>query len=208
MTWNWVDVIVLIILFRGVYVGYKEGLSVELVKLGTVFITYYCAIKYYAKVALWISDHSRIAIDWATVVAFLSIALISLLIVWLFFKLLGKIMTLQFESRISTLGGALVGIGRAALISAFLLFGLFFIPDPFVKKQVYSDSWYGQRATDLTPRIYAKLSTIVKEAQDSSKAMSAHYEQEKQRMERMMRESSKEKEEKSPVEKEKVKTPS
>ena len=188
MTWNWVDVIALILVLRGAYVGYRDGLSVEFVKLGTVLITYYCAIKYYTKVALWIGEHSRIQMDWATVVAFLTIAVASLVVVWLFFRLLGKIVSLQFESRISTFGGLLVGAGRAVVVSALFLFSLFFIPDAFVKKQVYSNSFWGRMAIDATPKFYKRVSLFIKEAEQSSKTMSAHYEEEKQRMNSTARE--------------------
>ncbi len=182
MTWNWVDILALILVFRGAYVGYKEGLSVELVKLGTVFITYYCAIKYYARVALWITDHSRVPIDWATVLAFVAIAVAALILVWLFFKMLGKVMTLQFESRLSNVGGLIAGMGRALVITALFLFALFFVPDPFVKQQIYGNSWWGQRAIDATPRWYARISALIKESEQSARAMSAHYELEKERM--------------------------
>ena len=190
ISWNWVDVIVLIVLLRGAYVGRRDGLSVELVKLGTVFITYYCAIKYYTWLAEWISHHSRLPMDWATVIAFLSIAVESLVAVWIFFKLLGKIVTLQFESRISTGGGTVVGLFRALLVSSLLLFGLFFIPDKFVRKQVYANAWWGHIAIDATPPLYAKLASIIEEAHPSADAISARFAKEKKRMSGMMQETS------------------
>ena len=88
------------------------------------------------------------------------------------------------------MGGLLTGIGRAAAVSALFLFALFFVPDPFVKQQVYGQSWYGKACIDATPKLYAKLSKLIKEAEQSSQAMNAHYRQEKDRMEQMMREPS------------------
>ena len=190
MSWNWVDVIVLVVLLRGAYVGRRDGLSVELVKLGTVFITYYCAIKYYVRLAVWISHHSRLPMEWATVIAFLSIAVESLVVVWIFFRLLGKVVTLQFESRISTGGGTVVGLVRGLLLSSLLFFGLFFIPDPFVRKQIYANAWWGRIAIDTTPPLYAKLANIVEEAHPSSEAITAQFAKEKKRMARMLQESS------------------
>ncbi len=188
MTWNWVDVIVLVFLLRGAYVGRRDGLSVELVKLATVFVTYYCAIKYYARCALWITVHSRVPMSWATVICFLGIAVLSLVTVWIFFKLLGKVVTLQFESRISTGGGLLIGTTRALVVSSLFLFSIFFVPDAFVKKQVYANSWWGRIAIDATPKVYARFSTLIEGAQQSSKAMNAHFRRERAKMDEILNE--------------------
>ncbi len=188
MTWNWVDVIVLVFLLRGAYVGKRDGLSVELVKLATVFATYYCAIKYYARCAAWITVHSRVPMSWATVISFLGIAVLSLVTVWIFFKLLAKVVTLQFESRISTGGGLLIGTARALLVSSLFLFSVFFVPDAFVKKQVYANSWWGRIAINATPKVYARFSSLIEGAQHSSKAMNAHFQREKAKMREIMAE--------------------
>ncbi len=187
MAANWVDIVVVVFLIRGAYVGYKEGLSVELVKLGTVFSTYYFAISYYSNFAIWIAGHTRLALSWATVVAFLTIAVSSLVLVWLLFKVLAKIVVLQFASQISTAGGVLVGISRALLISALFLFAIFFVPNNYVKRQIYTNSWFGHRAIDASPKLYRQFAQHIAAAQQSAKMINTHFDAEKKNFEEALK---------------------
>lgn len=179
MKFNWVDVVILLTVVRGIYVGYKSGLSQEFFRFLALIAAYYSALIFHADVARFIAEHSLIKEKWALLIAFIGVATFFFVLVIVLFKLLQKWVRLEFANNLNTYGGALAGGLRGLIIVSLILFALFFIPDQFVKRQIYTNSFLGYYAIEYTPNIYARLSKWISSHDLSGRAIFDRFEREK-----------------------------
>lgn len=184
MKFNWVDVVILLTVVRGIYVGYKSGLSQEFFRFLALIAAYYSALIFHADAARFIAEHSLIKEKWALLIAFIGVATFFFVLVIVLFKLLQKWVRLEFANNLNTYGGALAGGLRGLIIVSLILFALFFIPDQFVKRQIYTNSFLGYYAIEYTPNIYARLSKWISSHDLSGRAIFERFEREKLKLTR------------------------
>jgi uncharacterized membrane protein required for colicin V production len=179
---NWVDAVILLIVARGMYVGYKTGLSQEFFRFLALIAAYYSALMLHADVARFIAAHSLITEKWALLISFIGVAVFFFVLVIVLFKLLQKWVRLEFVNNLNVYGGALAGGLRGLIIVSLILFALFFIPDQFVKRQIYSNSLLGYYAIEYTPNLYARLSKWISAQDLSGRKMYERFEREKRKL--------------------------
>ncbi len=129
MRFNWVDILFVTILIRTSYIGFKNGLLLELFKLVSIVSAYILSFASYAIVSHFISKHTGFTGAMSDIIAF---SLIFLLILLIFKLLVSGLKILSGDSNIS-LGNRIVGtaaaFGRGVLLAS-LLYGLF-VSSPF-----------------------------------------------------------------------------
>lgn len=154
---NWLDVVVLFLLIRCVFLGIRSGLTIELYRfIGTV-LSLAIAIHWYSQVGdilianlglpAWLSD-------------FLSFITITLLIRSIFkygLALLIKLLNMQFVSPLERPGGGAAGLARGIFATGVLVLALSFFPSDFIKESLYDKSFSGAFLVEAMQRTYKSL---------------------------------------------------
>lgn len=156
---NWVDILVLIILIRTVYVAHKRGLTVEFFKLlGTLTslylaLNYYCLLSFIAQKRLCLGEISPKII-----------CVFSLFILWvlgyLAFSILQKIFSrfikMEATPDLNKWGGFVFGIGRAFLVTSLIIFILTASGFVYFKKSI-KNSYSGSFIFEFAPEVYSGI---------------------------------------------------
>jgi membrane protein required for colicin V production len=121
---NWVDPILLVILFLFGLRGYFKGLFRESFSLGGLIVGFIVAVRYDDFVAGWAALHWNLSSFILKGVAFVAI----FFIVYFVFSLIGWVLhcsaKMLFLQTINHLGGIAVGLGKGAAITALIIFFL------------------------------------------------------------------------------------
>lgn len=156
---NFLDFIILIVLFRICYVAAKTGLAVEIFKvLGVIFSTYF-GLHYYTVLSDFI--HKRFLPD-SVPLEFIDFIVLVLLITagYLCFVLLRgllcRFIQLDAVPKINQIGGLILGVGRSFLVVGLLAFTLSISTVGYFSNAVKS-SYLGSQAFSISPATYGWL---------------------------------------------------
>lgn len=150
---NWVDLIVVIFLIRGGYIGLNQGFSVELFKtLGALAATV-LSLLYYGKIGEWLASHSFLSLQAANSTSFLALVF-SLLIVFKIVRiLLFKILHLELFGGLEKWGGFALGLARSVVFVSLFLFVLTLLPVKYFKESVEEKSFSGAYLKEVAPKV-------------------------------------------------------
>ena len=155
---NWVDILVLILLFRTSYIGARSGLSNEIYKLIGVLLGVYIGMKYYAPLGSYINATITLPQELVDGVSFLILILLAMLSLKLVGMGLTKIVKLAFAEAIDKWIGFFAGLFRGAVLASllFALFGIFQID--YLVKSVEERSLTGPFIEKIAPYAYQLVS--------------------------------------------------
>ena len=150
---NWVDIIVIIFLIRGGYIGLTQGLSVELFKtlgaVGACVVT----LLYYNRLGQYLSSHSFLSLQIAGFLAFL-VLIFSLLFIFRTIRVLVcKVLNLQLFYGLEKWGGLGLGLARSIIFASLFLFVLALIPVQYIKESVEVKSLSGPYLKQVAPKV-------------------------------------------------------
>jgi membrane protein required for colicin V production len=150
---NWVDVLVVIFLIRGGYIGLDRGFSVELFKVLAAITTCVLTLCYYTNLGEWLTSHSFLSLPVANVVSFLGI-FCALLITFRAVRLfLFKILRLELFYGLERWGGFILGLSRSIVFASLFLFVLALLPAPYIKESVELNSFSGPYLQKIPSRV-------------------------------------------------------
>ncbi len=150
---NWVDIIVIIFLIRGGYIGLIQGFSVELFKtLGAIGATV-LSLLYYNKLGLWLSSHSFLSLQIADFLSFLALVFALLFIFRALRILIFKISHLQLIFALEKWGGFTLGLARSIVFASLFLFLLVLLPIQYIKESVEVTSLSGPYLKEVAPKV-------------------------------------------------------
>ncbi len=150
---NWVDIIVVIFLIRGGYIGLNQGFSVELFKtLGTVVATV-VAFLYYAQAGEWLAAHSFLSPQALNPIVFLLLFFLFIIVFKIVRMLMFKILHLGFYGRLEQWGGLILGLARSAVFASLFLFMLTLIPVEYFRQSVQEKSFSGSYLIKVAPQV-------------------------------------------------------
>lgn len=151
---NWVDVLVIIVFLRSIYIGLKRGLIVEFFKLLGVIVAIVVSFHYYSHIADFLNAKSPLPLDLAD---FVSLLFLSALIIVLFkfirdgFNVLVKA---EVKSFFDKFAGFILSLLRAFSLSSLTLIILFSTNLDYLKSSV-NDSSSKNYLMNIAPRIYS-----------------------------------------------------
>ena len=150
---NWVDIIVVIFLIRGGYIGLHQGFSVELFKtLGAVVATV-VAFLCYAQIGEWVASRSILTPQVLSPVVFL-VLLFSLLMIFKMLRIfLFRVLHLGLYGRLEQWGGLTLGLARSAIFASLFLFVLSLIPVQYFQQSVQERSFSGAYLIKVAPKV-------------------------------------------------------
>ncbi|MCX5698700.1 MAG: CvpA family protein [Candidatus Omnitrophica bacterium] len=153
---NFLDYMILIILFRICYIAAKMGLSVEIFKLSGVIFSTYIALHYYTTLSNLIQ---RRFLPKAMPLEFMDFIIFLLLIiaVYLFFVglrgILFRFIQLNAIPKINQFFGLILGIGRGFLFIGLLSFTLVISSVTYLSSSV-KHSYLASKAFAISPQAY------------------------------------------------------
>ncbi|RKY29576.1 MAG: hypothetical protein DRP74_08605 [Candidatus Omnitrophota bacterium] len=157
---NWVDILVAILLIRICYVAVKTGFPVELFKLLGTVSAIYLACHYYVKVGAFLNNRIPLeGVGWLKFSTFLAFLVLGLLGYFVFMVIRNFLMALIKMEAISLLnrwGALMLGVIRAALFVSLLLFTLAVSNSNYLKNSL-TNSFLSPKFLKLTPAVYGAL---------------------------------------------------
>jgi membrane protein required for colicin V production len=153
---NFLDFIILIVLFRICYIAAQTGLSIEIFKfLGVLFSTY-ISLHYYASVSDLIRRSflpKEMPVEFTDFIAFVLLLVLVGLSFVIIRNILVRFVQLNAIPKINKIFGLILGIGRAYLVIGLIAFTLMISSVSYFRSSV-EHSYLGSRAFTISPQTY------------------------------------------------------
>lgn len=153
---NFLDVIILIILFRICYIAAKMGLSVEIFKLFGVIFSTYIALHYYTTLSDLIQRRffpEAMPLEFMDFIIFLLLIITGYLCFVGLRSILFRFIQLNAIPKINHFAGLILGIGRGFLTIGLLTFTLAISSVNYLNSSV-KHSYLGSQAFAISPQTY------------------------------------------------------
>jgi membrane protein required for colicin V production len=160
---NWVDIIILVLLFRVCYVAFVRGLGAEIMPLVGVYIALVCSLNYYGDMGEFITAHTPIPGPHADFFSYLIIALSFLLVFRLLVVLIvGRAPNEQIATFSDSIFGLLAGIVRGVLLVALVVLALELAPSVYVSRSAGEKSLMAKRFMNMGRAVRSKTMRVLR----------------------------------------------
>ena len=166
---NWVDIIVITLLIRSSYIGWRRGLIGEIFAFLGIIAALFISIYYYNKLAQFLSAHSFLTLAVAGVISFLGLVILTLIAFKLLNKALQVIVKIRLKGAFERAGGLILGFSQGCILSSLLVLALVLLPSSYAQNSVKEKSVLGKLALKLAPTLYQKVAKIPPEAIETFK---------------------------------------
>lgn len=143
---NWVDILILIVFLRLIFISLKQGLGVEFFKLLGTLLASYLSLHYYLSLADFFKGYIgsiNVPISFLQLLAFVLLFTFGYLFFWSVRVVTFRFMNAEVNSEFSKWGGSACAVLRSFLLSSLILFVLVLPGSPYFKNSVrYSFSGY------------------------------------------------------------------
>jgi hypothetical protein len=154
---NWLDIAVLILVLRAIYIGSKRGLTAELFNFLGILVSLVAAVLWYGRTADVLIINFKLPV-WLS--QFLCFVIIAQLIRMLFkygLALLLKVLNVQFIPQLERIGGGIMGLARGIVLSGIIILAIGIIPNIYLRESIELKSFTGNFLLRSTERIYESL---------------------------------------------------
>lgn len=156
---NWLDIVVVILLLRICYVGIKSGFLVELFKiLGTIF-SIYLSFHYFPGLSYFINSHipsNFMPAEFLDFICFVLLATIGYLVFVILRHIILHFIKMEAIPKLSRWGGFILAAGRAFLYTSLIIFMLVISTIAVLKRSVVI-SYSGKYLFSIAPAVYSGL---------------------------------------------------
>jgi len=156
---NWVDIFVLTLLFRMVYIAMKSELSMEAFKfIGTV-AAIYLSLHYYTTISDFLRQRfatEKMPLEFLDFVLCLFLAILSYAFFVLWRIVLQRFIKMEAATNLNRVGGLVVGLARGVLVTGLIMFMLVISSFGYLKNSVNA-SYLGKRFFGIAPATYSWL---------------------------------------------------
>ena len=161
---NWVDIFVLILVFRVCYIAVKSGFPPEFFKfLGTI-AAIYLSLHYYTVLSdligrwlsRWLSLREKMPLEFLDFVTFTFLAILGYVLFVLLRNVFCHFINIEAVSALNKWGGLFLGMARSILLASLVLFMLVISSVGYFKDSVKA-SYFGRRLFSVAPETYTWL---------------------------------------------------
>ncbi|MBA2123498.1 hypothetical protein B9J78_00905 [bacterium Unc6] len=135
-TFNWVDVLVIILLIRAGFVGWTKGLTLEFFKFIGIVVTMFVSLRFYDNLSSWTQTRFLIPETYGDFIWFIILAATCILTIKLASIFLEKVVQLKFSASIEKPGGLSLGILRGILGTSLIIFAITLIHLEYLRTSV------------------------------------------------------------------------
>jgi len=156
---NWVDIFVIILLFRICYIAIKNGLVSELFKLSGTILAVYLSLHYYTFLSDIVRQRfitQKLSLEFLDFLCFVFLAVLGYLALVILRQVFSYFIKMEALPLLNKWGGLILGISRGFLLSSLVIFVLFISSITYLKNSVI-DSYFGRRLFKIAPTTYGKV---------------------------------------------------
>lgn len=168
MNFSWIDIIVILLVIRGVIVGYRRGFSGEALRFLGVILALFLSFKFYEPGANRLIQGFGVARRTAIAISFGTISLAVIVFFYLLNRMMQHLMELPLVAAMERGGGAVFGGLKALLFAFVVLIVLALVKVEAVSNAVSRDSFFGALAISSVPGAYRIVTRVYPEAESSS----------------------------------------
>ena len=159
---NWVDVLALILILRISYVCSQAGLTHEIFPLIGNAVVLVLSLHFYARVGNIITKNAPIIpIQIAYFLSFTGIVIALMIIYKLLNAALNIVLTMECHPSIEKIGGLIVGVMKAFVVTSLVLAILALAPMPYFQRSIRDKSLTGLQILKIGPAIYGKVAALL-----------------------------------------------
>ena len=159
---NWVDLVVLIIMFRTVYVAVMDGLSHEIFPLIASIFNITISLRYYEDLGMLMSkSFFNFPVSVTNFLAFVALTIGIALVFKIVRSMLDFIFKVTWNPVIEKIGGFVCGLLRALVVTSMVLIMLALIPVPYLTESIRDKSVTGMYYLRVGPTIYSGVSRVI-----------------------------------------------
>lgn len=154
---NWVDILIIILVLRGGYIGLRKGLSGEIFRSIGIITAIVVSIYNCNRLGKYISDHSFLSLFHSKIISIIALVIVALFIFRLIRIAVARLVKVEFVPRFSRIGGALLGLARGGVLAGLILVILLWLPSRSIEATVYERAYVGPSLVKVVPAIYDGL---------------------------------------------------
>lgn len=158
---NWVDIFVIIILFRIGYIALQNGLPAELFKFLGSLSAIYLSLHYYTTLSDWIGgrffvSREKMPLEFLDFLCFVSLASLGYIIFVALRQTFSRFIKMEAGPKLNKWGGLVLGLVRGLCLSSLIVFMLVISSISYLKNSIIN-SYSGVRLFKLAPATYNRL---------------------------------------------------
>jgi uncharacterized membrane protein required for colicin V production len=154
---NWLDILILLLIFRVLYISIKGGFAVEVFKLTGLLSAIYLSMHYYLTIADFVRNalplEEKMPLEFLDFLVFLILASIGYLFFLLLRSAFNNLIKIEAVSTLNKWGGLVLGSFRSLILSSLLIFLLAISSVPYLKSSTKA-SYLGGRLVSISVNIY------------------------------------------------------
>ncbi len=140
---NWVDVALVVLLVRVIFIGVKNGFITELCKFFGVFLALYISLQWYVTWALFLDSHIKWSLNLWQLISFLVLVSLGYGLFWGIRFGLSQLFKAETQHEgFDKYAAGVLAIGRGFLTASLVIFALLLMRQPYVTKQIFSSVSY------------------------------------------------------------------
>ncbi|MDD4953418.1 MAG: CvpA family protein [Candidatus Omnitrophica bacterium] len=154
---NWLDVFILILIFRILYISIKSGLSKEFFKLLGVLSATYLSLHYFTVLSDLICKNlpvKKMPLEFFDFLLFTVLAILGYLVFVLLRTIFNHFIKMEAVPLLEKWGGLVMGILRSFFLPSLIIFMLAISSVGYLKKSAQS-SYLGKKLFDVAPDTYS-----------------------------------------------------
>lgn len=156
---NWVDLLVVIICLRTIYISFQDGLSREIFPLFGSILSLVLALHLYTKIGSAV--HTAVGIIPLSILnlaGFITMILAAGIVLKLLRVVVDAVIKVTWHPLIEKFGGVIVGVLKGAVVSSTVLVMLALVPLSYLQASIKDKSLSGMFFLRLGPGIYRAVS--------------------------------------------------
>jgi len=136
------------------YIGFRLGLSSELIKLVGVIVGFFVSFGCYQGLGDFVARETFLSTEWAGTLVMMGLVAGVYLGVTVFLRTLERWVKIGFQERLNQVGGLLAGICRGGLVASILLVALRQLPSERLFSSIEEKSLTGATVSRVAPKVY------------------------------------------------------
>ena len=155
---DWVDIVIVILLFRIGYVSTKTNIYSEVFKLLGTVAAIYISFHYYASLSATLTTrlNLKVAEESLSFLCFIILAVLGYWALAFLRKFFQRFIKMEASPQLNKWGGLVLGVARGFMLASMLVFILTLAPSGYVAKSV-NGSYSGKRIFRIAPDIYGAI---------------------------------------------------
>ncbi|MDP8260043.1 MAG: CvpA family protein [Candidatus Gygaella obscura] len=167
---NWVDICIVVLFVRLIFIGAKTGFPTELLKLIGLVSGSIISFHYYVSFGAWVNAKVNMPKAPVEFVSYIVILVVSLFSFVLIRNLILRLVHIEAVSTVNRWGGLLLSILRAVFLCSAIIIGMLIIDNDYLKRSI-DTSFFSNKIAMSGPNTYRFTWNIVLSKFSSSKEL-------------------------------------